>query len=158
MQELATTRPIAAVSADGYDAIFLVGGTGTAWDFPKNAHVRRLVETLNARDAVVAGVCHGVLGLTAAMTPEGIFLLKARRVTGISNKEDELVGVATVVPVLPEEQLRRAGGLYLAAAPFAENVVSDGNVYTGQNPASARPLAEAILARLEHPKSAVAAG
>lgn len=36
----------------------------------------------------------------------------------------------------------------LPAAPLEPNIVADGNLYTGQNPASARPLAEAVVRRI----------
>jgi putative intracellular protease/amidase len=148
MQKLRQTQPISAMQGEGYRALFLVGGSGTAWDFPQNADVKRLVEDLHARGKIVAGVCHGVLGLADAVGPDGLTLLKGRKATGISNREDELAGVAPIVPVLPEERLKKAGAIYIAAAPFEAHVVSDGSVFTGQNPASARPLAEAIVLRL----------
>jgi len=151
MDKLRTTRAIAATMAAGYAAIFFVGGSGTAWDFPANAHTRRLVEELNGRGALIAGVCHGVLGLITAQAPDGLTILKARRVTGISNREDELAGVAQIVPLLPEEHLKKAGAIFLAAAPFEAHVVVDGNVMTGQNPASALPLARAMVRRLLKP-------
>ncbi len=148
MDALRHTRPIAAVTEDGYAALFLVGGTGAAWDFARNPHLKALAESIAKRNAILAGVCHGVVALADLHGADGQFLLKGRRATGISNREEDLFGLTTVVPVLPEERLRRAGALYLAAAPLEANVVADGNLYTGQNQASARPLAEAVMRRL----------
>jgi putative intracellular protease/amidase len=49
------------------------------------------------------------------------------------------------VPFLLETELKALGGKYeKAAEPWASHVVVDGNLYTGQNPASAGPLAERI--------------
>ena len=146
--EVANTKALDDIGTADYRAALLVGGSGTAWDFPNNKDIKRLIEGLNARGAIVAGVCHGVLGLTDAIGLDGLHLLKGRRVTGISTREDELAGVAAFVPVLPEERLRKAGAIYVAAAPFEANVITDGNIVTGQNPASALPLAEAIVSRL----------
>ena len=148
MQALRRTRPIASATDAGYSALFLVGGTGAAWDFMGNPYLKALAEGLERRNAVLAAVCHGVLGLTDLTAADGQRLLKGRRATGISNREEELFGLTTVVPVLPEERLRKAGAFYLAAAPLEANVVGDGNLYTGQNPASARPLAEAVVRRI----------
>lgn len=146
--EIANTKALELVGAADYSAAVLVGGSGTAWDFPNNGDIKRLIERLNARGAIVAGVCHGVLGLADAIGLDGLHLLKGRRATGISNREDELAGIAPFVPVLPEERLRKAGAIYVAAAPFQANVITDGNIVTGQNPASALPMAEAIVSRL----------
>jgi putative intracellular protease/amidase len=79
---------------------------------------------------------------------DGLPLVRGRKVTSISNAEDEIMGADKVVPALPEDVLRRLGAFYLAAPPFAANVVQDGNLVTAQNPASARAFGEAVAARL----------
>ncbi len=147
-EALEHTRPIASVEDSDYAAIFFVGGAGAAWDFPGNPHAKRVAESLNRRGAVLAGVCHGVLGLAELCGTDGQPLLKGKPATGISNREEEFAGLVPVVPVLPEDRLRKAGALFVAAAPLEANVVGEGNVLTGQNPASARPLAEAVVRRL----------
>lgn len=49
------------------------------------------------------------------------------------------------VPFLLETELKALGGKYeKAPEAWASHVVVDGNLYTGQNPASAGPLAERI--------------
>ena len=82
------------------------------------------------------------------MGADGQPLVRGRMLTGISNAEDAMAGFDKIVPVLPEDLLRKAGGVYMAGPPFGEHVVRDGNLLTGQNPASAGALARAVLARL----------
>ena len=147
MAALGSTTKLTAAGED-HAAIFLVGGAGTVWDFPNNATLRSLIEKLNVDNKVIAGVCHGVAGLAQAMGVDGQPLIRGRMLTGISNAEDAMAGFDKIVPVLPEDLLRKAGGVYMAGVPFAENVVRDGNLLTGQNPASAGALARAVLARL----------
>ena len=145
---LQSTAKLSDASSDAFAAIFLVGGAGTVWDFPNNPPLRSLIEKLNVDNRVIAGVCHGVSGLAQAMGMDGQPLIRGRMLTGISNAEDEMAGFDKIVPVLPEDMLRKAGGVYMAGVPFGENVIRDGNLLTGQNPASAAPLARAVLARL----------
>jgi putative intracellular protease/amidase len=71
-----------------------------------------------------------------------------RAVTGISNAEETLTGFDKLVPVLPESRLAELGAKCSCAAPFTAYVVSDDNLLTGQNPASAGPLAQAVLKQL----------
>jgi putative intracellular protease/amidase len=146
--QMAATARLEEVAAEEFDAMVLVGGTGGTWDFPDCAPLQRLIERVNARSGVVAGICHGVIGLVQARGSDGLPLVRGRKVTSISNAEDEIMGADKIVPVLPEDALRRVGAFYLAAPPFAANVVQDGNLITAQNPASAGPLGEAIAARL----------
>jgi putative intracellular protease/amidase len=55
------------------------------------------------------------------------------------------VGMTNDVPFLLETELKALGGKYeKAPEAWASWVVADGNLYTGQNPASAGPLAEKI--------------
>ena len=144
VQAVQTSRRLAEVESGVYDVVYLVGGTGTAWDFPMDPDIRRLIEDVNRRNGIASGICHGVLGLGTALGADGLPILKGRRATGLSVAEDELAGLDRIIPVLPEIWLKKAGALYAAAAPFTANVTIDGNVFTGQNPASALPLAEAI--------------
>jgi putative intracellular protease/amidase len=139
---------LAEAASRHFDAVYCVGGAATAWDFPGDGHLAAIVGRLHAGHQPVAGVCHGVLGLTGAHTPSGKPIVAGRAVTGISNAEEVLTGFDKLVPVLPETRLGELGGRYSCAAPLAEHVVVDGNVLTGQNPASAEPLARAVLAQL----------
>ena len=152
--QLARTEPLAKLRTADFDALYCVGGAATAFDFPDDGNLRALVERLHAAGRPVAGVCHGVLGLTAARTAQDRPIVADRAVTGISNAEETLTGFDKLVPVLPETRLRDLGGKYSCAAPLERHVVVDGNVLTGQNPASAGPLAEAVLTQLSTTRTA----
>ena len=76
--------------------------------------------------------------------PERPFV-KGKRVTGFTNGEEEAVHLTKVVPFLVEDELKRLGGLYEKVANWVPFVVTDGKLVTGQNPASSRPGAEALL-------------
>lgn len=147
MKQLADTQRLADIDPLRYDALYLVGGAATAWDFPEDPHLPDIVATLFSRGRPVAGVCHGVLGLTTARA-DGAPIVAGRNVTGISNAEEIMTGFDKLVPVLPETRLRHLGGHYSCAPPFEAHVAIDGHVFTGQNPASAGPLASAMLERL----------
>lgn len=146
---LAATARLADVLPDAFDAIYYVGGAGAAWDFPNDANVRRLAEAVDRAGGLVSAVCHGVLGLTSALTVDGKPLVAGREVTGVSNQEEELTTFDKVVPVLPESRLVELGGIYgCAAEPFGAYVAVDGNLVTGQNPASAPFVAQVLVEKL----------
>jgi putative intracellular protease/amidase len=46
---------------------------------------------------------------------------------------------------LIEDELRRLGGLYSCAADGEPHIVADGNLITGQNPASSEEAARRVL-------------
>ena len=82
---------------------------------------------------------------STASSIQGQPLVKGKRVTGFTNGEEEAVHLTKVVPFLVEDELKRLGGLYEKAADWESFVVTDGRLVTGQNPASSRAGAEALL-------------
>lgn len=71
-------------------------------------------------------------------------MLKGRKVTGFSNAEEDEVKGTEYVPYLTETELKKRGGEYAKLGNWAENVVVDGNLITGQNPTSTGAVARAI--------------
>ena len=104
---------------------------------------------------VVAAVCHGPAALVHVRVKDGELLVHGRRITGFSDAEERLLQMEDVVPFLLETKLRKIGALYEKADPWAECVVEDGGLVTGQNPASALGTAQAVM-RLLKPQLASA--
>jgi putative intracellular protease/amidase len=75
-------------------------------------------------------------------------MVKDRSVTGFSNTEEAAVGLTNVVPFLVEDMLKQNGGKYSKSEDWQSYAVTDGNLVTGQNPASSEAAALALLARL----------
>ncbi|GAA4588650.1 type 1 glutamine amidotransferase domain-containing protein [Actinoplanes octamycinicus] len=141
---LTGVEPLASVDPAGYDAVFLVGGHGTMWDFPGNESLARLVSTIG-RTGVVAAVCHGVAGLLDATTPTGDPLVAGRTVTGFSDAEEALAGATGALPFSLEQRLKDLGADVETGDPFTPTVRRDGRLLTGQNPASSASLAAAVI-------------
>ncbi|MFN4068802.1 MAG: type 1 glutamine amidotransferase domain-containing protein, partial [Brevundimonas aurantiaca] len=68
---------------------------------------------------------------------------------GFTNTEEEAVGLTAVVPFLVENVLSANGGDYSRGPDWGSHVVVDGKLVTGQNPASSRDAAEALLQLLK---------
>ena len=143
--ELANTKKLAEVSADDFDAVFYPGGHGPMWDMPDNPISIALIEAFVAAGKPVAAVCHAPVAFVNVRGKDGEYLVKGKRVTGFTNAEEEAVGLTTVVPFLLEDRLRERGGIYSKTENWVPYVQVDGNLVTGQNPASSGPGAEALL-------------
>lgn len=143
---------LAEIDPARLDAIFLVGGTGTLWDFPGSRPLGALATALYAAGKPVAAICHGVVGLLGATKPDGTPLVAGKALTCFSNAEEAMLEYDKIVPLLAETALVEQGALYRKAAPFEPMLVEDGDLITGQNPASAQPLAEALIRRLGSPR------
>jgi putative intracellular protease/amidase len=144
----ANTRTLAEMSPEDFDAVFYPGGHGPLWDLAENRHSIGIIETMYAGGKPVAAVCHAPAAFRHAKGPDGFHLLNGKSVTGFSNTEEAAVGLTHVVPFLVEDMLKRNGGNYSKAADWQPYGLVDGDLITGQNPASAEGTAWLLLDRL----------
>lgn len=150
MDKLTNVKRIADVRADDYAAIYLTGGHGTMFDFVDNAPLAKLIADFHDAGKIVSAVCHGPAGLLDVTLSDGRRLLDGRKATGFSWREEGLAGRDHAVPFDLEAELARRGADYSKALlPYKSHVVEDGNLITGQNPASAEDVARAVVARLK---------
>ena len=133
---------LSGISADKYDAVFYPGGHGPLWDLAEDRNSIALIEAMHGAGKPVAAVCHGPGVLRRVKAPDGSPLVKGKSVTGFSNSEEAAIGLTQVVPFLVEDMLKENGGLYSKAGNWEPHVVTDANLITGQNPASAHQRSE----------------
>ncbi len=149
-----TLRPADINPAD-YAAIFYAGGHGTMWDFPDNAELAAIAADIYEQEGVVAAVCHGPSALVNIKLSDGSYLVAGKTVSTFTNEEEAAVGLTEVVPFLLESRLRERGAQITKAPNFAAHTAVSDRLLTGQNPASATPLAEQVLAVLQQREVAV---
>ena len=142
---LANTVKLDSVSEADFDAVFYPGGHGPLWDLAEDPTSIRLIEAFARADKPVAAVCHAPGVLKSVKGTDGAPLVKGRKVAGFTNSEEEAVGLTEIVPFLVEDMLKANGGDYSKGADWGSWVVTDGKLVTGQNPASSREAAEALL-------------
>ncbi|MGL4573212.1 MAG: type 1 glutamine amidotransferase domain-containing protein [Burkholderiaceae bacterium] len=148
MQAAQTTLRVADVKAAEFDAVFFPGGHGTMWDLPQDAAVARAVGSAFDAGKVVASVCHGAAGLVGAKKKDGTPVVAGLRVNSFTDAEEDAAGLTGVVPFALESRLRELGGKFEGAANWQAFAVSDGQLITGQNPASSEKVAQLVLAAL----------
>ena len=144
--QLRDFTPLSEVDASDYDAIFIPGGHGPMEDLAHDPDLGRLLAEFNAQDKVIAPLCHGPAALLAASLPGGRWLFEGKKLTVFTDEEERLNGTAERAPWLVETFLKARGAAVVSAgAPWAANVVVDGNLISGQNPASSKELAEKVV-------------
>ena len=145
---LAHTLKLASARASDYDAVFYPGGHGPLWDLADDKDSIALIERTYAAGKPLALVCHAPGALRNAKAGDGSPLVQNKRVAGFTNTEEDAVGLTKVVPFLVEDMLKSRGGRYSKAPDWQPYAVTDGNLITGQNPASSEVVANALLEQL----------
>lgn len=141
----ADTLRLDQVDAADFDAVFVPGGHGAMWDLAEDPGSAALISTLHAAGKPVALVCHGPAALRLAVDTAGRSLVQGRSLTAFADSEEEVTGLAGVLPFSLQSELIRLGARYSKGPDGTAHVVRDGALITGQNPESAEQTARALL-------------
>jgi putative intracellular protease/amidase len=140
--------PVSDINADDYDAVFYPGGFGLLSDLAENEAFAAISASHYEKGGVIGAVCHGPAGLLPITLSNGEKLLANKSVTGFTREEEIDFGTIDNIPFLLEEKLARSAARYNKVQPWGEFVVVDDRVITGQNPASAHAVGQAIVAQI----------
>ncbi|MBX5159542.1 type 1 glutamine amidotransferase domain-containing protein [Rhizobium sp. NZLR8] len=146
--ELAQSKILADLDFSRYSAVFFAGGHGTMWDFADSEAVQTVIREIWEAGGIVSAVCHGPAALVNATLSDGSYLVAGKKLAAFTDEEEAEVKYTKVVPYLLATTLKERGALHQPAPNWSENVVVDGRLVTGQNPASAHGVGKAILAQL----------
>lgn len=146
------TVPLADVTADDFDAVFLVGGQGPMYTFVDNPAVHQLLADFDAAGKPLTVVCHATCVLLTARKSDGTLLVDGRTWTGFANSEEDYANSFAGTAIQPfriEDEARKMTGTnFIVSSRFKPFAVRDGNLITGQQQysgaAAARLLIEAL--------------
>src|ERR1700761_1677720 len=146
-RRLNRSRKLSEVDTADYDAILMPGGLGPMVDIARNPDVQKAVARAWITDKIVSAVCHGPCGQLGVDLGDGVPFIRGKKLTSFSKKE-EYDYARDDVPYELEDALRAEGAVYSSTDNWQPKVVVDGRLMTGQNPASAGPMAKELLAAL----------
>jgi putative intracellular protease/amidase len=131
-----------------YDTVYYPGGHGPMQDLAFDADSGRLLVQALASGKPLAVVCHAPAALLATRDADGRSPFAGYRVTGFTDDEEEAVGLASKAKWLMEDEVKKLGVEFSRGPVWQPYTVVDRNLYTGQNPASAGPLAQEVVGLL----------
>jgi putative intracellular protease/amidase len=139
-------RPIELADArlEDYDAVYYPGGHGPMEDLWSDADSGRLLTAALGSGKPLAIVCHAPVAMLATRR-NGVSPFAGYQVTAYTNDEEDAVGLAAKARWLVEDELVNMGVHFTRGEVWKPYTVVDRNLYTGQNPASAAPLARDLL-------------
>jgi putative intracellular protease/amidase len=146
--QLGGTVRLDSVKQEDYDTVFYPGGHGPMWDLAEDENSIKLIESFLSAGKAFALVCHAPGVLRHVRTADGKPLVEGKTVTGFTNGEEEAVQLTKVVPFLVEDELMNLGAIFSKVKNWAVHTVADGQLFTGQNPASSGPAARLLIETL----------
>ena len=146
--QLASTVRLDSVRQDDYDTVFYPGGHGPMWDLVEDKNSVMLLESFVSAGKAFAMVCHSSGALRHVKAPDGKLFVEGKTVTGFTDGEEKDVGLTKVVPFLVEDELMSLGATFSKVKNWGVHTVADGQLVTGQNPASSGPAAKVLLEML----------
>jgi putative intracellular protease/amidase len=143
-EELRRPTELADARLEDYAAVYYPGGHGPMQDLWDNADSGRLLTAALASGKPLAIVCHAPAAILATRR-NGVSPFAGYHVTAFTNDEEEAVGLRAKAKWLLEDALVNLGLTFTRGEIWKPYTVVDRNLYTGQNPASAGPLAREVL-------------
>ncbi len=155
------------IGYDKFDAVFVPGGHIPMQDLLKNQQLGQILTSFHEKGKVTGFTCHGTIAMLSALpdaagfvsalesgkrpAPPANWIYKGYKMTAFTDEEEEqskgfLNGGH--MKLFPQDGLVAAGGNFVEGKPWSENVVLDREVISGQNPQSARAVAQAMLKKL----------
>lgn len=134
-----------------YDAIFMAGGWGAAYDLGASMVLgQKVSEAYYAKSPIFGSVCHGALGFIQAKDKNGELLIKGRRMSGVTDKQIQELRI-TYTPYHPETELKKAGAIFEANTKFRDflathvTIDDERRFVTGQNQNSGHETAHKMM-------------
>lgn len=144
--------PLKEIDNNEFDAVFMPGGKGALWDLSNNEILERLLQGFILQNKPVAFLGEALVSMLRLHDFQGKLYIKGRRVTASTNSEGKSTGLTSILPLLIEDALVAVNALYSKGEDFLSFVVTDGNIISGQNPASAATIAKQTITQVENNK------
>ncbi|GAA3990304.1 type 1 glutamine amidotransferase domain-containing protein [Allokutzneria multivorans] len=148
LREFGPLLKLDEIGLDDYAAVVLPGGHGPVVDLYRDADLGRLLVEADVTGKLIGAVCHGPAALLSAVDPDGRWHFAGREMTAFTDEEERLFGTAEAAPWLLAGRLRELGAKHSGGPAYQAFTVRDRNLFTGQNPASSGPMAEAMVSAL----------
>ncbi|MGO3127029.1 MAG: type 1 glutamine amidotransferase domain-containing protein [Luteimonas sp.] len=147
MRGLRNTATPAQIDPDLYRAVYYVGGSNAMYGVPEHPVLQRIATHVYERNGgVISAVCHGTAGIAHIRLANGRYLVAGKRISGYPEEhEDQDADYFKQFPFLIRQTVEARGGSFHMVDSPAPYLEVDGRVVTGQNYASAAPVAEAVV-------------
>jgi putative intracellular protease/amidase len=147
-----TSKPIADLTINEFDAVLLIGGQGPMYTFFNDERVHRLAAQFYEAGNVLAVICHATSILLQTRLSNGNLLVSGKTWTGFANSEEQYVDTYVgqrIQPFWIESEARKlADTNFIVKGRFRPHAVRDQRLVTGQQQYSGSAAAGLVIEAL----------
>lgn len=150
MRGLRGTVTPAQIDPTQYRAVYYVGGSNAMYGVAENVALQRIaMRVYEGNGGVISAVCHGTAGIVNLQLAGGQYLVSGKRISGYPEEhERQDAPYFNQFPFLIRQTVVPRGGAFRTVESDDPHVEVDGRLVTGQNYASATPVAQAVVEAL----------
>lgn len=147
---LNTLRP-EDIDPSAYAAIFYSGGGAAMFGVPENKAIQEIAAHIyEGGTGIVSAICHGTAGLANIKLDNGTYLVADQKINGFPDAFENMNGAYyKEFPFSIEQMMEERGASFVYSETGWDSFyISNDRIITGQDPSSAKQVAQAIIKRL----------
>lgn len=151
MYALEHTRKPSDITPEHYKAVHYIGGGSAMFGVPENKEIQDIVmQIYEEHNGIISSVCHGTAGIVHLKTKDGAYLVTGKTVNGYPDDFERTdAAYFKQFPFLIKKTIEDRGGTFKFSPRNTVHVEVEGNLITGQNYLSSKPVALAIIEKLQ---------
>lgn len=147
---LGHTYPLDWIKPEDYCCVIIPGCHGTMFDLPESRQLENLIMQVYDRRGCICTIGHGAAALiNVKKSNSNEYLVKNRKVTCFSNREEKEMNMERILPYLIEDRLKERGARVEVAEPSKTKVVVDERIITAQNPQSVQDFVKELTKNIK---------
>ncbi len=153
LSKLKNTLTPNQIDVASYSVVYYVGGGAAMYGVPENSEIQKIaMDVYEKNNGIVSAICHGVAGIVNLKTSNGEYIYKGKNVNGYPDKFERMnAAYYKEFPFSIEQKLKKNGGNFTYSQKNgAQYYQVDGRLITGQDPSSAKIVAQKIIESLNN--------
>ena len=148
------TYPLDWIKPEDYSCVIIPGCHGTMFDLPESRQLEKLIMQVYEKRGYICTIGHGAAALINVKKPNSNeFLVKNRKITCFSNREEKEMNMERILPYLIEDRLKERGARVEVADPNKAKVIIDERIITAQNSQSVQDFIKEITKNIKETTS-----
>ena len=155
IEAMGHTYPLEWIKPEDYNCVVIPGCRGAMFDLPESRKLENIISEIYERQqGLICTIGHGSAALINVKKQSGSneYLVKNRKMTCFSDREEKEMQMDRILPFLIEDRLKERGARLEIVEPNKSKVVVDERLITAQNSTSIKEFVQQIAENFKESK------